>query len=273
MIDNRKTISVLMSVFNEKEDYLKKSLDSILCQSFENFEFLIIDDGGTEKRCREILDEYVQKDTRIQLFRNETNLGLAKSLNLGLKKAEGKYIARIDSDDMADIHRLEKQLEFMENNPDYALCGSWSHIIDENSNITGKKKFFTDYTKIKKNLLLFNFFTHSSLFFRRDLIAELEGYNEKLKKAQDYDLLLKISARHPVVIIPEFLCSNRIWPGSITSKGKKKQEWCALKARWNALWSYGYPKMYFYQLIPSFLYFLFIPYFIEKQLFKFLWKK
>ncbi len=273
MEKNSPQISVLLSVFNTPEIFLRKSIESILCQSFQNFEFLIINDGSTDKRCLEILAEYARKDSRIKLLCNETNLGLAQSLNLGLKKSEGKYVARLDSDDLADMRRLEKQLEFMEKNPAYALCGSWAQIIDENSNITGEKKFFTDYTKIKKKLLLFNFFTHSSLFFLRDLVAELGNYNEKLKKAQDYDLLLKISARYPIAIIPEFLCSNRIWPGSLTSQGKKKQEWCALKARWNALCSYGYPKRYFYQLIPPVLYFLFIPYFIEKQLFKILWQK
>lgn len=266
-------ISVLMSVFNEKERYLKKALDSILRQNFENFEFLIINDESTDKRCLEILDEYAKKDSRIQLFRNETNLGLAKSLNLGLKKAQGKYIARIDSDDMADTRRLEKQFEFMEKNPNHALCGSWSQLIDETDKIIGKKKFPTDYAKIKKNLLFFNFFTHSSLFFRKDIATNLNGYAEDLKKAQDYDFLLKVSARYPIANLPEFLCLHRLHSKSISAQGKKEQEWCALIARWRAIFQYGYPKRYFLKIIPAFFYFLFVPYFVEKQIFKRLWQK
>ena len=271
-MENKPKISVLMSVYDEKESYLKESIESILNQTFSDFEFIIINDGSTEKKCLDILDEYEKNNDRIKLIRNEKNLGLTKSLNKGIVLAQGKYIARIDSDDIADIHRLEKQLDFMEKNPACALCGSWSHIIDENSNIIGEKKFHTEYEKIRKNLLFFNFFTHSSLFFRKEIIEKLGGYDEKIKKAQDYDLILKISARHIVANIPKFLCFNRQWPESITSKTKKKQEWYAIKARWHAIWSYGYPKIYFFKIIPSILYFLFVPHFIEKRLFKLLWK-
>lgn len=272
METNKVKISVLMSACNEKESYLKRAIESILHQTFSNFEFIIVNDGSAEKKCGKILEEYAKKDSRIVLIKNEKNLGLTKSLNKGISVAKGEYIARIDSDDIADIYRLEKQLKFMENNQTCVLCGSWSYIINKNANIIGEKKFFTDYKKIKKNLLYFNFFTHSSLFFRKNIIEKLGGYNEKIKKAQDYDLILKISAKYQVENIPEFLCFNRSHCGSITSETKKKQEWYAIKARWNAIWKYGYPKMYFYKIIPSVFYFLFVPHFIEKQLFKLLWK-
>ncbi|MFH0969756.1 MAG: glycosyltransferase [Patescibacteria group bacterium] len=265
-------ISVLMSVYNEKEEYLRRAIRSILFQTFPGFEFIIVDDGSTEKKCCEILEEYAKIDPRVTLIKNEKNLGLTKSLNKGIRTARGELIARIDSDDIADVHRLENQLEFMEKNKNYALCGSWSYLIDGNGDIIEEKKLFTDYEKIKKNLLFFNFFTHSSIFFRKDIIEKLGGYNEKLKKAQDYDLILKISAHHAVANIPKFLCFNRIWPESITSKTKKKQEWYGLIARWHAIWSYGYPKRYFFKIIPSVLYFLFIPHFLEKKLFKLIWK-
>lgn len=271
-MENKPKISVLMSVYNEKPEYLRRAIDSILDQTFQDFEFIIINDGSTEKECLDTLDEYAKKNDRIKLIPNEKNLGLTKSLNRGIALAQEKYVARIDSDDIADIHRLEKQLDFMEKNSQCALCGSWSYIIDENNNAIGEKKFYTDYEKIRKNILFFNFFTHSSLFFRKEILDELRGYDENIKKAQDYDLILKISARHIVANIPEFLCSNRQWPESITSKTKKKQEWYAIKARWHAIWSYGYPKIYIFKIIPSVFYFLFIPHFIEKQLFKILWK-
>jgi glycosyltransferase involved in cell wall biosynthesis len=272
-LNKQNTITVLIAVYNETDKFLRKSIESILHQSFSDFEFIIINDGTADKRCLEIINEYAKKDKRIRLIDNEENIGLVKSLNKGLKEAKGEYIARIDSDDIADLHRLKKQLRFMENNPDCVLCGSWSYIIDENDDIIGKKKFFTNYEEIKKKLIYFNFFTHSSLFFRKDVALEYGGYNEKIKKAQDYDFILKISAKNKIANIPEFLCFNRIHSKSITSNGKKKQEWYAIISRFRAVFLYGYPRIYFLKIIPAVFYFLFIPYFFEKIIFKFLWKK
>lgn len=266
--NNLKAITVLMSVYNEKKEFLEKSIESILGQTFPNFEFLLINDCSTEKSCRDILASYATKDERIKLIENERNLGLTKSLNKGLNVATGQYIARIDSDDVADPNRLEKQLRFMQKNSAYALCGSWAYLIDENGNITGEKKFSTDYQAIKKKLVFFNFFTHSSLFFKKNIALKNGGYNEKMKKAQDYDFILKISARNPIANIPEFLCFYRTHPGSISSKMKKRQEWYALIARWRAVWFYGYPKKDLLKIIPAFFYFLFVPCFLENKLLK-----
>lgn len=271
--NDKKRITVLMSVYNERADFLKRSIKSILRQTYDNFEFLIIDDESTDQNCISILNEFAKKDARIRIIANEKNLGLTMSLNKGLSEAQGKYIARIDSDDIADVNRLKKQFDFMEKNSDCALCGSWSYIIDKNTDIIGAKKFFTGYEKIKKKILYFNFFTHSSLFFRKNIILNAGGYNEKIKKAQDYDLILKISGKHRIENIPEFLCFNRIWSESITSRTKKKQEWYALSARWNAIWKYGYPFKYIFKIIPSFFYFILIPYSVEKHLIKLMNKK
>lgn len=262
-----------MSVYNEKESYLREAVESILNQSFSDFEFIIIDDGSDDKNCLHTLEEFAKKDARIKLIRNNTNLGLTQSLNKALAQAVGKYIARIDSDDIADSRRLEKQLQFMESNPTYALCGSWAYFIDQDGRVTGEKKSPTTYEKIKKRLIFFNFFTHSSLFFQKGIASNFNGYNENLKKAQDYDFILKISAKYPVAILPEFLCSNRQHSKSISASSKKKQEWCALIARWNAVWHYGYPKIDFLKITPAIFYFLFVPYFLEKQIFKMFYKK
>lgn len=267
--NNEKIITVLMAVFNQEKSYLKQSIDSILAQSLQDFEFIIVDDGSDEKKCLDLLDEYSKKDTRIRIIKNKKNLGLTKSLNKGLAEAAGKFIARIDSDDLADPKRLKKQREFMKKNQTCALCGSWSYIINEKSEIIGEKKFATGYREIKKKILFFNFFTHSSLFFRRDIILNSGGYNEKIKKAQDYDLILKISACHQVENIPEFLCFNRNQSKSISAQHKKAQEWYAILARWNAVWKYGYPKIYVLKIIPSLIYFIFMPHFIQKKIFNF----
>jgi hypothetical protein len=99
------------------------------------------------------------------------------------------------------------------------------------------------------------------------------GYDETMKKAQDYDLILKISARYPMANLPEFLCSNRQHSQSITFREKKPQEWFALKARIKAIMVYGYPRHYFWKIIPSFIYLLFVPYFLERHIVKLLWER
>jgi glycosyltransferase involved in cell wall biosynthesis len=115
-------ISAVMSVYNESEEYLRKSIESILNQTYTDFEFIIILDNPDNKKARDILKEYENKDDRIVLLENEKNIGLAPSLNRGVKVARGKYIARMDADDIALPQRFEKQVYFLENNPDYAVC-------------------------------------------------------------------------------------------------------------------------------------------------------
>lgn len=255
-----------MSVYNEDETYLRQSIKSILSQSFRDFEFIIINDGPGFPQIMDILIQYESQDHRIKIYTNETNLGLTLSLNKALSLATGKYIARLDSDDLTHPTRLQKQFEFMESHPDHALIGSWVYLINGEGEKTGEKKSPTTYQDIRKKLLFYNFFTHSSFFFRRDIVHNLGNYNTAIKKAQDYDLLLKVSARHPVAVLSEFLSSHRIHEKSISARSKKKQEWYGLQARWNALVHYGYPITDFWKVLPAICYFLFIPHFLEEKI-------
>ena len=127
-------ITVLMSVYNG-EKYLKEAIDSVLSQTFKDFEVLIINDGSIDKTSK-ILKTY--KDPRIRIINNKKNIGLTKSLNKGLKLARGEYIARMDDDDVSKPNRLEKQFEFMEKNSKYAVVGSFIEIIDSKGNLSNK---------------------------------------------------------------------------------------------------------------------------------------
>src|SRR6185295_3491651 len=120
-------VSVLMSVYNG-EKYLKEAMESILNQSFPDFEFLIFNDSSTDSG-REIILSF--NDPRIVLVDNEKNIGLTKSLNKGLSLAKGKYIARMDADDISDAGRLNEQVNYMEKNSDVAVCGSWVQFLNE----------------------------------------------------------------------------------------------------------------------------------------------
>lgn len=272
------TITVLMPVYNEEARYLRKSIESILHQTFRFFEFLIIDDGSDNENCVNILKEYAVKDGRIRIIHRGRpknivgNTGITGALNLGLKEARGKYLARIDSDDFADNKRLEIQYEFLENNPDFVLCGTWCRIVDSDDNVIGEKRGYSDYNKIKKNILSTNYFTHSTLFFKKSVILDLGGYNKKMIKAQDYDLLLKIASRYKIKNISQFLSYYRINNRSISFSNNKLQEKYALIARLNALRFYKYPKIYCLKLIRPLVFYLFVPLFIKKLLMKLLWK-
>ena len=117
-------VSVLMSVYNEPEEWMRVAIDSILGQTFTDFEFIIINDNPKRKLNREILSDYAKQDKRIVILENEENIGLTKSLNKGLKVAKGKYIARMDADDISLSDRLEKQVNFMEEHPEVGVCGA-----------------------------------------------------------------------------------------------------------------------------------------------------
>lgn len=271
-------ITVLMPVYNEKERYLKKSIESILQQTFSNFEFIIINDGSDNKRCIDILQEYANRDARIKLINYKRsrntfgNTGVTAVLNFGLEEARGKYVARIDSDDFADKERFSTQLDFMENNPDFALCGTWGKVVNKDDAIIGEKKGYSEYDEIKKKIISINHFTHSTLFFNKDTVLSIGGYNNQMIKAQDYDLLLKIIPRYKVRIIPEFLSYYRANDDSISFSNNKLQEKYAMRARLNALRFYGYPNIYYLKLIRPMIFYLFIPSFVKKILMKMLWK-
>jgi len=265
-------ISVLLPVYNEKADYLAQSIESILQQTLFDFELLLLDDGSTSSSCLKIINDYTQKDHRIRIIRNTDNLGLTKTLNNGLKEALGQFIGRQDSDDISAPNRLEKQLAFMEQHPDCALCGSWAEVIDETGRVIGHQQSPVGYAKIKNKIVSMNSFVHTSWFFRKAVIESLGGYPADMPKAQDYGLLLKLAAKFPIDNLPEYLCSYRVSGKSITFGNNKDSEKFALAARLKAVREYGYPKTDYLKIIrPAFFYYC-IPSSVKKLMMRLLWK-
>ncbi|MDR3583408.1 MAG: glycosyltransferase family 2 protein [Candidatus Pacebacteria bacterium] len=248
-------VSVIMPVYNEKENFLKESIESILNQSFSDFEFLIVNDGSDEKTSA-ILENYAKSDRRITIINNDSNLGLTKSLNISLKKAQGKFIARMDSDDISLSDRLEKQLPFLQKN-NLDLIGANCDIIDENGNILKEKRISPPYN-MKKNLLRGNFFTHATLFGQKKVFDEL--YDENFKRAQDYEFLLRILGKgYSLGYMPDSILKYRLHQKAISSASAKEQEWFALKARVLAIKNYGYNFVYTSYILRALLSFI-IPY-------------
>ena len=245
-----KPITVLMPVYNA-EKYLREAIESILNQTFQNFEFLIINDGSTDKSL-EIIKEY--KDNRIKIINNEKNLGIVKTLNKSIELASGKYIARIDADDLSLPERFEKQVEFLEKNPDVVLVGTAFNIIDGNNKIIQKKNPPTSHQEIKKSLIRVNPFCHSSIMFRKEICQQIGSYDENWQDVEDYELYFRIAKRFKMANLDQILVSWRVSPSSICFTRTNIQRKKVLKLQLNIIKERQYSSFcYLYCLYPYYL--------------------
>lgn len=228
MIYKKTTISVVMSVYNEPLEWLKESIESIINQTYKNFEFIIINDNSLDQKLSNFLNYYKNKYSNIVLIENPENLGLTKSLNIGLKAARGTYVARMDADDISLPNRLETQLDFMSHNAEIFLIGSGTYNIDQDGKIIKNCNPIIEENKLKKKLLKKNCICHSTIFFKN---KENCFYREKFLYAQDYDFYLRlIYEKRRILNIPEKLIKYRINPHAITYSNRAKQKLFGVKA-------------------------------------------
>ena len=216
-------ISVLTPVYNA-ERYLAEALQSILNQSFGDFEFIIVDDGSKD-RSLEIIQEFAKQDDRIQ-FISRPNTGIVGALNDGLKQVRGEYIARMDADDVAMPNRFERQLAFMREHQDVVGTGCRCLVIDEDDdpvNIWGQT---TDHDEIERNLFkgIVSVLHHSSAMFRHDTIRTLGGYRTDIGVSEDLDLYLRLSEQGRLTNVTEMLMIIRRHPASISASRTAKQQ-------------------------------------------------
>jgi glycosyltransferase involved in cell wall biosynthesis len=224
---SRPVVSVVMSVFNG-DRFLREALDSMLAQSFTNFEFLVINDGSTDASGI-TLEEYRGFDSRIQVFHQE-NKGLVESLNLGCALAEGKYIARMDADDISVVDRLQRQVAFLEHHPEVAAVGGAVEVIDA----TGKHVLLAYQPvhdrDIRVALLQRNVFWHPTMMIRRDVVISLGCYRE-IPDAEDYDLWLRMSESFQLANLGHVLLKYRSHPEQISTSKCTQQALSALAVR------------------------------------------
>ncbi|MBE7382498.1 MAG: glycosyltransferase [Leptolyngbya sp. SIO1E4] len=209
MVDSSPLISVIMPVYNSLR-YLDFAIESILQQSFEDFELLIFDDGSTDGS-RERLQQYAAKDPRIQLFLREHG-GLTLLLNEGLQKSKGKFIARMDSDDIAMKNRFEIQLKFLTQNPDCVAVGSEILRIDPSGLPIGVKGQPTQHEEILHAFLngKGGVINHPSAMFPRAALKKIGGYNRELEPAEDLDLFIRLSEVGKLANLPQVLIQYRL---------------------------------------------------------------
>jgi glycosyltransferase involved in cell wall biosynthesis len=225
-------ISVLLSVRNGLP-YLKQTVTSILGQSFRDFEFVIVDNCSTDGS-REYLQEIsTLAQRRVQLILNERDLGHSGGLNRGLEKCRGEWIARIDADDVALPNRLERQLAFVEANPDVAVTCCLAFYINEHGERKGKTHLSLTTREKFRELMEHGEaigLTHPCVFMRRDVVVQIGAFREEFGGANDIDLWNRISERgHLILVQPEYLMEYRIHSGAISSskflESRLKYEW------------------------------------------------
>lgn len=212
------TVTVLMSVYNS-EDYLAEAIESILDQTYKDFEFLIINDGSTDSSLK-IIKNY--KDKRIRLI-SRPNKGLVASLNEGIEKARGKYLARMDSDDISPAYRLQKEVTFLDTHPNVGMVGSNYTIIEEDGTELVTTNVFTHPHDLKVAQVTCNQFGHGSIMARLSVLKELNGYDASVGHVEDYHLWTRISRVTDIANFVEPLYFYRRNSEGVTQKNLQLQ--------------------------------------------------
>lgn len=229
-------ISILMPVYNAG-DYLVDAIESIRNQTLKDWELIVIDDGSTDKSY-EILKKYAKKDLRIKIFKFKKNKGLSFALNYGLNKVRGKYLARMDADDISYPKRLETQLRYLKRDPKAVAVGSQVKLINEKGNFIGYKKFPTDPEKIYQMMGTMMAIQHPTLLTYTKTIKKCPYANHTT--AEDVSMFFKLLQYGNFLNTKEVLFKYRIRKNSNSLKNPKKTFYLTLKSRVKAVIDWGY---------------------------------
>jgi len=235
-------VSVVMTVYNT-EAFLPASIESILNQTLNDFEFIIVDDGSTDNSLT-IINNYAKSDDRITVLQQK-NQGISRAANAGIHIATGTFIARMDSDDISRSDRLEKQSEFLCNNPKVVAVGSWFNTVNSSGSTIPATKFGVndssvietpiEHTAIDTKLLSGGLaISHPSSMIRRDAIRSLGGYKVEYVTSEDRDLFLRLSEIGSIHNLEDVLLSYRIREGQVSSFHHVRQQYYSVLARRSA---------------------------------------
>ena len=215
-------VTVLMPVYNAQR-YVAQTMDSILAQTFGDFEFLIINDGSTD-RSLQILQDYARRDDRIRLV-SRPNTGYVVALNEGLELARGQFIARIDADDLADPRRLELQVARMRQEPQLVALGSNAWAMDEDGRMLGDYDVPLTHEQVESaHLLGSSSIHHPAVMLRPDAVKRVGGYRPQLMPCEDFDLWLRLGEVGRLANLPEKLLTKRLFAGSAVATNLAKTE-------------------------------------------------
>ncbi len=254
MSRGKPTVTVLLPVYNGA-DVVGNAIDSVLAQSWDDFELLVIDDGSTDTTTR-VIAGYV--DQRIRLVRNDRNLGITATLNRGLDLARGKYIARMDADDLCHPLRLERQIRFLDASPETGVVGSWTEVVSRAADSRTAARAMARAIVYKalridshwfqpqsdaevRFVMIFNCpLSHPSIMFRRTLIDEF-GLRYEFRFAEDYEFWTRCAQRTQLANIPEVLLTYRQHSSNTSKKYAAEYRDCANSVRVRQLETLGIP--------------------------------
>ena len=224
-------ISVIMSVYNGLP-YLKEAVESILKQTYKNFEFIIVDDASTDDSLKYLRS---LKDMRIRLIKNTENLGLAKSLNKAINISNGEYIARMDADDVSLPRRFERQVTFLQKNPSIYLCGSWVNLINAKGQIIGEKKYPQEPQKVRNALSWYTAVIHPTFMGKKKFFQKMKGYRVNYDFAEDYDLLVRAKNKFEIANIGQKLLLWRLADSRRSRENMNKMDKVELRIKIESL--------------------------------------
>lgn len=214
-------VTVLMAVYNGMP-YLPAAIDSILCQTFSDFEFLIVNDCSTDDT-RDVILGY--DDPRIRLLDNAENIRQTKTLNRGLARSRTEFVARMDADDISHPERLAKQVDFLNSHRDVAVAGTFLRFIDPDGRVTGRQVHPHYDEAIRWMQLFYCPITNGSAMFRSSVIwEELGGYDETISVSQDWELWSRVPPEHKLANVDEYLLDVRLHPGQYSKSGLGRVE-------------------------------------------------
>lgn len=220
---NNKTlplVSVLIPCYNA-EKYVEQALRSIMNQSYTNLEIIAADDCSTDNTLT-ILKTLAAEDNRIRIVNNPVNLKIVKTLNTLIDLANGKYIARMDADDISLPDRILKQVRFMEKHPDYAICGTNAYHINESNEITGFSYLPITNKDIQKYKIIHSPFYHPSILVKTEILKN-NKYNESYLYAEDYELWIRILSKYKAHNLRDYLLAYRVFPEQTSTRKREEQ--------------------------------------------------
>lgn len=236
-------ISVIMPAYNAQR-HIAEAIESILAQTFSDFELIVINDRSTDKTLS-IITSYKKRDPRIRIVTNRGNHNIAKVLNFGIAQARSNIIARMDADDIAMIDRLELQYDLLSGSPDVAVVGADIVIIDPEGKHLDTRKYPDTDKKLKRCLFRYSPFAHPVVMFRKDAFEMVGGYNQICSPTEDLDLWFRMGVHYRFGSIPRLLLQYRISPTSASHSIMKRLEGLVFKIRFNAIKTLGWrPSVY-----------------------------
>jgi glycosyltransferase involved in cell wall biosynthesis len=227
-------VTIYMPVFNATP-YLSQAIESILNQSFSNFEFIIVDDASTDDSWK-IIKSYAKKDSRIVTIKNQINLGVSLTSNIAISKARGKFLARMDADDISFTNRIEKQIKFLNKHSKVVAVGGQCVVIDENNNIIGNKNFPYQDKKLKDMIFWAVPIQQPSMMINlKKLPKNFIWYTPNQSSAEEINLMFRFILYGQIANLEDNLLFYRHLDNSLSHKNPKATFKLTLKSRFNAL--------------------------------------